>query len=128
MVTAKVVEKIDIKNLQKRYQDLSNDIKNNSKNKDNVKIACARHYKNINKWVTGNFTKAGEHVILQDISYNHAFDDDDIDGYEFYVVVDGKETYFNNAKYHPKRNDLDNKRYSIDKIDKSIFAVKPKKK
>jgi hypothetical protein len=122
LITAKVTKTVSLANLRKEYQDLSNEIKSKSTH-DNLKIACARHYSSINKWVAGSFTEIGNDVTLYDVTYNQAFDDCIIDGYEFYVVTDGKDGYFNAPKIHPKRNDL----VKSGKVTKAIFDGTKKK-
>jgi hypothetical protein len=120
LMTAKVHSKVKLNDLQKEYQALSNQLKKDSKH--NLRIACARHYAGINKWVAGSFTDVGDDVVLYDVSYNQAFDEDEIDGVEYYVVANGKEGYFDHPKIHPKKNDL--ARPNKLTIDKSVFGVK----
>jgi hypothetical protein len=102
--------------LKTRYQELSDELKTSN---NNYKIACIRHYDGINKWINGSLTSVGDPIILQDVSYNQAFDDCDIDGYQFYVVVEGDDSYFNNNKIHPKRNNLHDK-----VVNQSVFKKK----
>lgn len=101
LITAEKKGKYNMDKLKTEYQKISNEFKKESKH--DVKIACARHYKNIDKWVSGAFTEAGDDVVLYDVSYNQAYDDDDIDEIQYFAVVNGNEKFGNWKSLRPQK-------------------------
>jgi hypothetical protein len=115
-----------IEDIKKHYQAISNKYANIGVP---VKIACARHYKNINKWVPGTFTKAGDDVELYadgegENSFGNLLDGDQIDGLEYYLVVDGDASYFEGPKIHPGKSNI---KGHTSRINKEDFFGKKKK-
>ncbi len=109
-----------IGDIKKEYQKISNKY---AKIGIPINIACARHYKNINKWVHGTFTPAGDDVELYgdgegEDSFGNLLDGDKIDGVQYYVVVDGDDSFFNAPKIHPAIKDL---KQNSNRITKDIF-------
>ncbi len=109
-----------IGDIKKEYQEISNRYADIG---IPIKIACARHYKNINKWVHGTFTPIGDDVELYgdgegEDSFGNLLEGDKIDGVEYYMVVDGDASFFDAPKIHPSKKDL---KQSSNRITKAIF-------
>jgi len=113
-----------IEDIKKHYQEISNKYANIGVP---VKIACARHYKNINKWISGTFTKAGDDIELfgdNDEYFGDLLDGDQVDGLEYYLVVDGDASYFEGPKIHPGKSNI---KGHTSRINKEDFFGKKKK-
>jgi len=91
-----------------------------AKTNKGAQIGIAYHFKDANVWMPATMTTAGSPFEVFDITYNNAYEDDDIDAIYFTVI---REDVANPVKY--LKPNTGNKAEKNDKrVNKSLFDKK----
>jgi hypothetical protein len=102
------------KEIRHELQKISDDLKKHNKN---ARVGVAMHYKNVNTWAPAIFSNAGDYAPIwsskDSPETEHVYDNDIIDGLEFYVINNNN----NIAKDHKFMKPMKEKI-----INKNLFA------